>query len=74
MIISVIGGETVSEDIARLAEQVGRELAKRGCTVVCGGGSGVMEGVCRGARSEGGHTIGILPGHNAEETPPNDYV
>jgi uncharacterized protein (TIGR00725 family) len=74
MIISVIGGETVSEDISRLAEQVGRELAKRGCTVVCGGGSGVMEGVCRGARAEGGHTIGILPGHNADESPPNEYV
>ena len=74
MIISVIGGETVSEDIARLAEQVGRELAKRGCTVVCGGGNGVMEAVCRGARAEGGHTIGILPGHNAAEWPPNEYV
>ncbi len=74
MIISVIGGETVSEDIARQAEQVGRELAKRGCTLVCGGGSGVMEAVCRGARAEGGHTVGILPGHNAAEWPPNEYV
>lgn len=74
MMISVIGGETASEDIARLAEQVGRELAKRGCTVVCGGGSGVMEGVCRGARAEDGHTIGILPGHDADESAPNDYV
>ncbi|MGQ9572865.1 MAG: TIGR00725 family protein [Chloroflexota bacterium] len=74
MMISVIGGEEVPPAVAQVAEEVGRELARRGCTVVCGGGSGVMEAVCRGARAEGGHTIGILPGHNAEEFPPNDYV
>ena len=33
-----------------------------------------MEAACRGARSEGGHTIGIMPGRGAEETPPNAYV
>jgi len=33
-----------------------------------------MEAACKGARSEGGHTIGILPGRNAAETPPNTYV
>jgi hypothetical protein len=74
MIIAVIGGEDAPPDVERLAEEVGRELARRGCTVVCGGGSGVMEGVCRGARSAGGHTIGIMPGHNAHESPPNAYV
>ena len=74
MIIAVIGGEEASAEGVHLAEEVGRELAKRSCTVVCGGGAGVMEAVCRGARAEGGHTIGILPGHNAAESPPNDYV
>jgi uncharacterized protein (TIGR00725 family) len=74
MIIAVIGGEDASPEVARVAEEVGRELAKRGCTVVCGGGAGVMEAACRGARAEGGHTIGILPGHNAAESAPNDYV
>ncbi|KPK47720.1 MAG: hypothetical protein AMJ77_02155 [Dehalococcoidia bacterium SM23_28_2] len=74
MIIAVIGGEEASAEVDRLAEEVGRELAKRGCTVVCGGGSGVMEAVCRGARAEGGHTIGILPGHNVAEFAPNEYV
>ena len=74
MIIAVIGGEEASPEVARLAEEVGQELARRGCTVVCGGGDGVMEAVCRGARAEGGHTIGILPGHNADESPPNQYV
>ena len=56
------------------AEAVGRELARRGATLVCGGRGGVMEAACRGARSAGGHTIGILPGRSAMETPPNDYV
>ncbi|OFV81237.1 MAG: hypothetical protein A2W26_05380 [Acidobacteria bacterium RBG_16_64_8] len=33
-----------------------------------------MEAVCRGARTEGGHTIGIMPGHNVQESPPNEWV
>ncbi len=45
-----------------MAEEVGRLLARRGAVVVCGGLGGVMEAACRGARGEGGTTIGILPG------------
>ncbi len=45
-----------------MARQVGAELARRGATVVCGGLGGVMEAVCMGAKSEGGATIGVLPG------------
>ena len=74
MIISVIGGEVCPPEALAAAEAVGHELARRGATLVCGGGGGVMEAACRGARSEGGHTIGILPGRSAMETPPNDYV
>lgn len=33
-----------------------------------------MEAACRGARAEGGHTIGIMPGRDARETPPNEHV
>ncbi len=72
--ISVIGGDAASEEVCAVAEDVGRELAKRGVTVVCGGRGGVMEAACRGARSEGGHTIGILPGKNAIDSPPNEWV
>ncbi len=61
MIISVIGGSQPSPEAEELAEQVGRELAKSGATVVCGGLSGVMEAVCKGAKTAGGTTIGILP-------------
>ena len=44
------------------AERVGRELARRGAVLVCGGLGGVMEAACRGARDAGGTTVGILPG------------
>jgi uncharacterized protein (TIGR00725 family) len=44
------------------AEAVGRELARRGAVVVCGGLGGVMEAACRGAKGAGGTTVGILPG------------
>jgi uncharacterized protein (TIGR00725 family) len=74
MIISVIGGEDASADALRLAEETGRELGKRGVTLCCGGRGGTMEAACRGARSAGGHTIGILPGHDASESPPNPWV
>jgi uncharacterized protein (TIGR00725 family) len=74
VIISVIGGERCPPEALASAETVGSELAKRGATVVCGGRGGVMEAACRGARGAGGHTIGILPGRDATETPPNDWV
>ena len=70
----MIGGETASAEAVRLAEAVGRELARRGATLVCGGGGGIMEAACRGARAEGGHTIGILPGRDALQSPPNPHV
>jgi uncharacterized protein (TIGR00725 family) len=61
MQISVIGSGTEHE--AR-AEEVGRLLAERGCTVVCGGHGEVMAAAARGAKSAGGTTIGILPGED----------
>lgn len=74
MQISVIGGNNAPPAIVEVADTVGRLLAQSGATVVCGGGQGVMLGVCRGARRAGGHTVGILPGHSALETPPNEFV
>ena len=73
MIISVIGSsKTATDKHLELAEAVGRELADRGVTVVCGGLTGIMEAVCRGAKSVGGTTIGILPGHDVANA--NKYV
>jgi uncharacterized protein (TIGR00725 family) len=70
--IAVIGGSQPSSEEARLAEAVGRELAKQGAILVCGGLGGVMEAACKGASSEGGVTIGILPGDNRQAA--NPYV
>ena len=67
MIISVIGASQATSEIATLAEEVGRDLAKRGAAIVCGGLGGVMEAACRGAKSAGGTTIGILPGNAPED-------
>lgn len=72
-VISVIGaGNNASREAVDTAEAVGRELAKRGAVVVCGGLNGVMEAVCRGAKSEGGVTIGVLPGDDPDSA--NSYV
>ncbi|WP_096391109.1 TIGR00725 family protein [Halopenitus persicus] len=64
MRVSVIGGSSIDDTEARIAEAVGRELADRGHTVVCGGLGGTMAAVCRGARTvdDPADTIGILPG------------
>jgi uncharacterized protein (TIGR00725 family) len=70
--IAVIGGRQPSSEEARLAEEVGRELAKQRATLVCGGLGGVMEAACKGASSEGGVTIGILPGDSRQAA--NPYV
>ncbi len=70
--IAVIGGSQCSKEEAKLAEEVGRELAKRDAVLVCGGLGGVMEAACRGAQSEGGLTIGILPGESRRGA--NPYV
>lgn len=71
-IIAVIGGGEPSPEEAKLAEEVGGELARQGAILVCGGLGGVMEAACRGASSEGGTTIGILPGDSAQTA--NPYV
>ena len=70
--IAVIGGGQCSKEEARMAEEVGQEIARRGAILVCGGMGGVMEAACRGAGSEGGVTIGILPGDNRQAA--NPYV
>jgi uncharacterized protein (TIGR00725 family) len=60
--VAVIGAGICDEPLAKQAEAVGRALAAAGATVVCGGLGGVMEAACRGARSVGGTTVGLLPG------------
>ena len=65
--VSVIGSGAEHEG---RAEEVGRLLAGRGCTVVTGGRGEVMAAAARGAKSAGGTTIGILPGETREAMNP----
>ncbi len=72
MMIAVIGGNSPTEDVLPRAEAVGKEIASRGHTLICGGRDGVMEAACKGAREAGGHTIGVLPGPDSSGA--NEYV
>ncbi|AUV83950.1 TIGR00725 family protein [Salinigranum rubrum] len=72
MRVSVVGGSDVDAATEEVARALGRRLAGRGHTVVCGGLGGVMRAVCEGAVSADGHTLGILPGERVEEA--NDFV
>ncbi len=74
IIIGVMGGATCTAAEARLAERVGELIARKGGIMLCGGGSGIMEAVCRGAKKEKGTTIGVMPGSSSAESPPNRYV
>lgn len=70
--MAVVGPGEPTADEAAGAEEVGRLLGEAGAVVVCGGRGGAMEAVCRGARSAGGLTLGILPGRDRREA--NRYV
>jgi len=72
VIIAVIGGSQAGESALAQAEAVGRELAMRGCMLICGGHGGVMEAACRGASEAGGLTIGVLPEDDGSQA--NRYV
>lgn len=68
---AVVGPGLASDDEAAAAEEVGRLLARAGAVVVCGGSTGVMEAVSRGAAGEGGTVVGILPGFDRAEANPH---
>jgi uncharacterized protein (TIGR00725 family) len=57
-----------------VAERVGRLLAQRGATVICGGLGGVMEAACRGATDEGGIAVGILADSDRADANPHVTV
>jgi uncharacterized protein (TIGR00725 family) len=61
--IAVVGPGSGSEaGQLEEAEEAGAAIAEAGAGLVCGGLGGVMEAACRGARSRGGMTLGLLPG------------
>jgi uncharacterized protein (TIGR00725 family) len=71
-IIGVIGGGDCTREEASFAEATGRLVAEGGAILVCGGLGGVMEAAAKGAKANGGVTVGILPG--TEPTAANRYI
>ena len=72
-IISVSGAREIEKkNTEEIATEIGRLLAKNNYAVSCGGLTGVMEAVCKGAKEENGLTIGIIP--YKEKNAANKYV
>jgi uncharacterized protein (TIGR00725 family) len=63
-VVAVIGAGDAPPDVCKIAFEVGREIARRDAVLINGGLGGVMESAAAGARKEGGHTIGVLPGYD----------
>ena len=69
-LIGVIGSRDCDRKTYDRAVTVGRLLAENGWGVICGGLSGVMEAVCKGASDAGGLTVGVLPGDDPQSANP----
>lgn len=61
--IAVIGynKDRCTQHSRNVAFEVGKEIARSGSILICGGLGGVMEAACRGAKKYDGLTIGIIP-------------
>ncbi len=65
--VAIVGGsEATSEELAA-AREAGRWLASQGVVVVTGGLGGVMAAASEGAQSQGGTSIGLLPGASRDD-------
>jgi uncharacterized protein (TIGR00725 family) len=70
--IAVLGSSRAASDSSDYQDAllIGREIARRGGRVVCGGNGGIMEAVCRGASEAGGSSLGVVLGSGE----PNRWV
>jgi hypothetical protein len=73
-VIGVMGAAQCDEKTYRDALEIGQLIARNGAVLLCGGRTGVMEAAAKGAKSEGGLTIGIMPGSSERESPPNPFI
>lgn len=68
-------GENATPDENEIAYDLGRAIAKAGWITLTGGRSfGVMDASMKGAREEGGLTIGILPGDSDKNSSENAQI
>jgi hypothetical protein len=71
LIVGVMGGGSVDDKEAQNAYQLGKLIADQGWVLLNGGrDAGVMASSARGARENGGITIGILPDETARGASP----
>ena len=71
MKICVFGAASniIDESFIKKTEELGRELAKKGHSLVFGAGAhGLMGAVARGVRAEGGYIEGVIPHFFREES------
>ena len=71
-IVAVIGSANETPDELAVAEEVGKLIAEKGWTLICGGLTGVMEAASKGANEAGGTVVGILP--QGETSHANPFV
>jgi len=88
-IIAVVGsksfdwasdGTRLPDDTEKISRAIGEKIAEKDCWLLCGGLTGVMEAVARGAKDKGGFTIGIIPkavykiSNDDQDKWPNSYI
>ena len=72
--VAVVGPGSASAEELATARAVGVLLARAGAVVVCGGLAGVMGAACEGVASEGGMSVGLLPGDDRSAGNPHVSV
>src|SRR3970040_1868779 len=68
--ISVVGSSEPDNELLPGAREGGRVLAAQGAVLICGGLGGMMEAAARGAKENGGLTVGILPNYDKHSANP----
>lgn len=59
---------TIDPSFIKKVEEMGREMVKRGHSLVFGGGAnGLMGATARGVKEQGGHILGVIPSFFADE-------
>ncbi len=66
-IIMVAGSHKCSENSFKLAEETGKEIAKKNCVLICGGSTGIMESACKGNSEQKGTSVCVIPSENKSD-------
>ena len=70
--VGVIGESMTNETNSEIAREIGQGIARAGARLISGGLGGVMEAASKGAKSEGGETVGIIMGYDRSKA--NPYI